>query len=157
MSSSPTGVRFRPTVPPLAIDVRPGDASAVARAPKGIDPEPITAWLAAEVGIVPPFDFEPIAGGASNLTFVVSDGAGRRVVLRRPPTGHVLASAHDMTREHRVISALAPTSVPVPPALGLCTDVDVNGADFYVMDYVEGSVVFDRADAMARSTRRCAR
>ena len=149
MSSSPTGVRFRPTVPPLAIDVRPGDASAVARAPKGINPEPITAWLAAEVGIVPPFDFEPIAGGASNLTFAVSDGAGRRVVLRRPPTGHVLASAHDMTREHRVISALAPTSVPVPPALGLCTDPDVNGADFYVMDYVEGSVVFDRADAMA--------
>ena len=52
-----------------------------------------------------------------------------------------------MTREHRVISALAPTPVPVPPALGLCTDSAVNGADFYVMDYVEGSVVFDRADA----------
>ena len=121
----------------------------MARAPKGINPEPVTAWLGAQVGTVAPLDFEPIARGASNLTFVVTDGAGRRVVLRRPPTGHVLASAHDMTREHRVISALAPTSVPVPPALGLCTDPDVNGADFYVMDYVEGSVVFDRADAMA--------
>ena len=128
--------------------MRPGDASAVARAPKGIDPEPVTAWLATEVGVVPPLDFDPIAGGASNLTFVVTDAAGRKVVLRRPPTGHVLASAHDMTREHRVISALAPTPVPVPPALGLCTDQAVNGADFYVMDYVEGSVVFDRADAM---------
>ena len=149
MSSSPTGVRIRPAVPLLAIDVRRGDASAVARAPKGIDPEPVTAWLTAEVGTVPPLDFEPIAGGASNLTFAVTDGAGRRVVLRRPPTGHVLASAHDMTREHRVISALAPTSVPVPLALGLCTDPHVNGADFYVMDYVEGSVVFNRADAMA--------
>ena len=128
--------------------MRPGDASAVVRAPKGIDPEPVTAWLAADVGVVPPLDFDPIAGGASNLTFVVTDAAGRRVVLRRPPTGHVLASAHDMTREHRVISALAPTLVPVPPALGLCTDAAVNGADFYVMDYVEGSVVFDRADAL---------
>ena len=120
----------------------------MARAPKGVDPEPVTAWLAAEVGTVPPLHFEPIAGGASNLTFVVTDGAGRRVVLRRPPTGHVLASAHDMTREHRVISALAPTPVPVPPALGICTDATVNGADFYVMDFVDGSVVFDRADAI---------
>ena len=121
----------------------------MARAPKGIDPEPVTAWLAAEVGVVAPLSFQPITGGASNLTFVVTDTAGRRVVLRRPPTGHVLASAHDMTREHRVISALAPTPVPVPPALGLCTDPSVNGAGFYVMDFVEGAVVFDRADAMA--------
>ena len=118
-------------------------------APKGIDPGPVSAWLASEVGVVAPLDFDPIAGGASNLTFVVTDAAGRKMVLRRPPTGHVLASAHDMTREHRVISALAPTLVPVPPALGLCTDAAVNGADFYVMDYVEGSVVFDRADATA--------
>ena len=132
----------------LAFGALPGDASAVAPAPKGIDPEPVTAWLAAEVGAVPPLDFDPIAGGASNLTFVVTDAAGRRVVLRRPPTGHVLASAHDMGREHRVISALAPTPVPVPPALGLCTDPEINGADFYVMDHVDGSVVFDRTDAM---------
>ena len=132
---------------PFAIRVRPGDASAVARAPKGIDPGPVSAWLASEVGVVAPLDFDPIAGGASNLTFVVTDAAGRKVVLRRPPTGHVLASAHDMTREHRVISALAPTPVPVPPALGLCTDPAVTGANFYVMDYVEGSVVFDRTDA----------
>ena len=117
------------------------------RAPKGIRLEPLTAWLETEVGLAPPLSFQPIAGGASNLTFVVTDTTGRRVVLRRPPTGHVLASAHDMSREHRVISALAPTPVPVPPALGLCTDPDVNGADFYVMDFVDGSVVFDRADA----------
>ena len=137
---------------PFAIRERSGDASAVPRAPKGIDPAPVTAWLAAEVGVVPPLDFDPIAGGASNLTFVVTDAGGRRVVLRRPPTGHVLASAHDMGREHRVISALAPTPVPVPPALGLCTDPAVNGADFYVMDHVDGSVVFDRDDAVGRST-----
>ncbi len=126
-----------------------GDAGGVARPPQGIDPVPLTAWLAAEVAAVPPLSFEPISGGASNLTFVVTDATGRRMVLRRPPTGHVLASAHDMAREHRVISALGPTPVPVPPALALCTNPDVNGADFYVMGFVEGSVVFDRADAMA--------
>ena len=119
------------------------------RTPKGVDPEPVTAWLADRVGAVPPLNFEPVAQGASNLTFVVTDAAGRRVVLRRPPTGHVLASAHDMTREHRVISALAPTPVPVPPALGLCTDPAVNGADFYVMGFVDGSVVFDREAALS--------
>ena len=148
---------IRPAVPLLAINVRRGDASAVARAPKGIDPEPVTAWLTAEVGTVPPLDFDPIPGGASNLTFTVTDGAGRRVVLRRPPTGHVLASAHDMNREHRVISALAPTSVPVPLALGLCTDPHVNGADFYVMDLRGGLGGVQPGPTPWPSTRRCAR
>ena len=117
------------------------------QAPTGIDPEPVTSWLCTHTGTVPPLSFDPVAQGASNLTFVVTDAAGQRVVLRRPPTGHVLASAHDMTREHRLISALADTAVPVPPALGLCTDPSVNGADFYVMGFVEGSVVFDRQAA----------
>ena len=65
-----------------------------------------------------------IAGGHSNLTFGVTDADGNRYVLRRPPLGHVLATAHDMGREHRIISALGPTDVPVAPALGLCTDDD---------------------------------
>ena len=64
--------------------------------------------------------FELIAGGRSNLTFRVTDAAGGDWVLRRPPLGHVLATAHDMGREHRIISALGPTDVPVAPALGLC-------------------------------------
>ena len=71
-----------------------------------------------------PFTFDLIAGGHSNLTFGVTDADGSHCVLRRPPLGHVLATAHDMGREHRIISALAPTDVPVPPALGLCTDDD---------------------------------
>ena len=62
-------------------------------------------------------------------------------MLRRPPLGHVLATAHDMAREHRIIAAVGTTAVPVPPALGLCTDVDVNGAPFYVMGYVDGVVL----------------
>ena len=59
-----------------------------------------------------PLDFELITGGLSNLTFLVTDATGRRWVLRRPPLGHVLATAHDVAREHRIITALAPTAVP---------------------------------------------
>ncbi|MGY6500334.1 MAG: phosphotransferase family protein [Acidimicrobiales bacterium] len=102
----------------------------------------MTAWFEANVAdVAPPLQFDLIAGGHSNLTFRVTDTAGRRFVLRRPPTGQVLATAHDMGREHRIISALAPTDVPVPTTLGLCTDPDVNGAPFYVMDFVDGLIV----------------
>jgi len=62
-------------------------------------------------------------------------------VLRRPPLGHVLESAHDMGREHKIVSALGPTDVPVAPVFGLCTDVSVNDAPFYVMGFVEGVVL----------------
>ncbi|WP_024874184.1 phosphotransferase family protein [Saccharomonospora piscinae] len=79
-----------------------------------------------------------IEGGRSNLTYVVEDGTHRWVV-RRPPLGHVLPTAHDMRREHTVITALGPTPVPVPATLLLCTDESVLGAPFYVMDHVEGT------------------
>ncbi len=128
---------------------RAATLALVTRAPKGIDIEPVTAWLAANTAATPPLTFEPVARGASNLTFVVTDATGHRTVLRRPPTGHVLKSAHDMTREHRVISALADTEVPVPAPLGICTDVSITGANFYVMDFVDGTVVYDRAAAKA--------
>lgn len=124
-------------------------AAVTERTPAGIDPGPVSDWLAAHAGAEPPLRFEQFAGGRSNLTFKVTDSAGRRLVLRRPPTGHVLASAHDMAREHRVISALHPTPVPVPPPVGLCTDPAVNGADFYIMGHVEGSVVFTVEEGQA--------
>jgi aminoglycoside phosphotransferase (APT) family kinase protein len=79
-----------------------------------------------------------VEGGRSNLTYRVTDGVCTWVV-RRPPLGHVLATAHDMTREHRVMSALAPTPVPVPRTLLLCEDPEVIGAPFYVMDFVPGT------------------
>ncbi|MGA5706377.1 phosphotransferase family protein [Streptomyces cellulosae] len=79
-----------------------------------------------------------IEGGRSNLTYTVTDGASTWVV-RRPPLGHVLATAHDMKREHRVISALHPTSVPVPRPVLLWEDEEVLSAPFYVMEYVEGT------------------
>jgi aminoglycoside phosphotransferase (APT) family kinase protein len=114
----------------------------------GIDVPAVTAWFEAHVpAVAPPLRFELIAGGHSNLTFKVTDAAGGAWVLRRPPLGQVLATAHDMGREHRIISALAPTDVPVPPVVGLCTDESVNGAPFYVMGFVEGLVARDSAAA----------
>jgi aminoglycoside phosphotransferase (APT) family kinase protein len=114
---------------------------------EGIDVERVTAWLTERVpALDAPLRFDLIAGGHSNLTFRVTDAAGRRWVLRRPPLGLVLATAHDMGREHRIISALA-GHVPVAPVVGLCTDEAVNGAPFYVMDFVDGAVVRDVADA----------
>jgi aminoglycoside phosphotransferase (APT) family kinase protein len=80
---------------------------------------------------------ELVQGGRSNLTYVVRDGVSRWVV-RRPPLGHVLPTAHDMAREHRVISALRDTAVPVPRTVLLCTDPEIIGVPFYVMDFVEG-------------------
>ncbi|HEX8971790.1 phosphotransferase family protein [Oryzihumus sp.] len=91
-----------------------------------------------------------IAGGKSNLTYRVTDGA-RAWVVRRPPLGHVLATAHDMTREYRVMSALRDTAVPVPHMVALCEDPDVVGAPFYVMELVEGEVLRTDADLAGRS------
>src|SRR5262249_4276350 len=93
---------------------------------------------------------ELIAGGRSNLTYRlefrdpgqgVGDGTPvRRLVLRRPPLGHVLPTAHDMSREYRVLSALHGTAVPVPRPLALCPDTEVIGAPFYLMEWVDGVV-----------------
>ena len=113
---------------------------------QGIDIDRVSSWLDANIGEArSPFDFALIAGGRSNLTYAVTDADGRRFVLRRPPLAQVLATAHDMAREHRIISAVGRTNVPVPLALGLCTDHDVIGASFYVMSYVDG-VVLDSPD-----------
>jgi aminoglycoside phosphotransferase (APT) family kinase protein len=116
------------------------DSTAVA----GIDAEPVTAWFRDHVpGVALPFRFDFIAGGHSNLTFAVTDARGRQMILRRPPLGHVLATAHDVGREYRIISALAATAVPVPTALGFCEDPSVTGAPFYAMEFVAGTVVRD--------------
>ncbi len=120
--------------------------------PNGIS-ENVEAWLVANIaGAVAPFSYEQIAGGHSNLTFAVTDGAGNRYVLRRPPLGHRLASAHDMGREHRIIAALAASDVPVAPALGFCDDPAVNELPFYVMRFVDGLVVRDKVFAESALT-----
>ncbi|HEY8525744.1 MAG TPA: phosphotransferase family protein [Acidimicrobiales bacterium] len=120
-------------------------AETDAEIPQGIDGPRVTAWFQEHATVEPPLSFQLIAGGRSNLTYKVTDSAGNAWVLRRPPLGHVLATAHDMGREHRVISALADTDVPVPPIVGLCTDEEVTGAPFYVMDFVDGIVARDRS------------
>lgn len=112
--------------------------------PAGIDADGLKDWFAASVSEVrPPLTFSPIAGGRSNLTYTVTDAEGRAWVLRRPPLGPRLPSAHDMEREHKIMAALGPTPVPVPPMVGLCTDDSVTGAPFYVMRYVDGLVLRD--------------
>jgi aminoglycoside phosphotransferase (APT) family kinase protein len=117
---------------------------------EGVDEVRVTDWLVREIeAVAPPLSFALIAGGHSNLTFGVTDANGRRLVLRRPPLGHVLESAHDMAREHRIIAALAGASVPVAPVFGLCVDTSVNGAPFYVMGFVDG-VVLNDAEAAVR-------
>ena len=126
---------------------------------QGIDVAKVSEWLADNVADArAPFSFQLIAGGRSNLTFLVTDDNGIRYVLRRPPLGHVLATAHDMAREHRIISAVGQTDVPVPATLGLCTDETVNGAPFYVMNFVDGVVLdnAEKAELLDRSLRRSA-
>ena len=86
-----------------------------------------------------------IAGGRSNLTYLL-DLDGGQLVLRRPPLGHVLPTAHDMGREYRVLSALAGTQVPVPQPVAICQDTDVIGAPFYLMKYVDGLVLRTQTD-----------
>lgn len=125
--------------------------------PPGLDLARLRAHLDAErPGLVTgPLRARLIEGGRSNLTYVVGDGENRWV-LRRPPLGHVLPTAHDMGREHTVISALGPTPVPVPPTVLLCTDESVLGAPFYVMDYIEGTPYRrrDQLEALGRERTR---
>jgi aminoglycoside phosphotransferase (APT) family kinase protein len=110
-------------------------------APTGIDSGRVSAWFLQNIpGVVLPLEFDRVAGGRSNLTFEVRDAGGARFVLRRPPVSHVLPTAHDMRREHKIIAALGPAGVPVPPALGLCLDESVNDAPFYVMGFVDGII-----------------
>jgi len=120
--------------------------------PPGLDLGRLAAYLGdASPGLVRgPLAGEIIAGGKSNLTYRVVSESGA-VVLRRPPLGHVLPTAHDMAREYRVIAALHPTGFPVPVPLHLCLDPAVIGASFYLMSYVEGRVLRGRDDIYSLS------
>ncbi|WP_406021696.1 phosphotransferase family protein [Nocardioides sp. NBC_00850] len=110
-----------------------------AEVPRGLDLDVLGAWFASEIpGAGDELRATLIAGGRSNLTYVVTDGT-QEWIVRRPPLGHVLATAHDMAREYRVMSALQDTSVPVPRTFAMCTDPAVLGADFYVMERCAGT------------------
>jgi aminoglycoside phosphotransferase (APT) family kinase protein len=126
-----------------------------ADATPGLDLEDLRAFLDRErPGMVNGgLRAQVIAGGRSNLTYDVTDGHDSWIV-RRPPLGHVLATAHDMSREHRVISALEPTEVPVPRTFVLCEDTSVLGAPFYVMEKVGGTPYRRAAQLDAIGARR---
>ncbi len=111
------------------------------------DPGRLAAWIAAS-GVPDLGELRGvalIAGGRSNLTYRLDMSAGP-VVLRRPPLGHVLPTAHDMSREYRVLTALTGTDVPVPGPLASCADEAVIGAPFYLMRFVDGLVLRTRED-----------
>jgi aminoglycoside phosphotransferase (APT) family kinase protein len=114
----------------------------------GLGYQRISNWIDGHItNVRPPFNFEQIVGGQSNLTYVVTDASHRRMVVRRPPMSHILPTAHDMGREYRIVAALQTTEVPVPRVLGLCDDVEVIGQTFYVMDFVDGLVLRDASAA----------
>lgn len=136
----------------------------VASTPPGIpSPSRLADWIRQSLGEpVELSDIQLIAGGRSNLTYrlavslpVGAPGGGARLggdrllVLRRPPLGHVLPTAHDMSREFRVLSALSGTEVPVARPVAFCDDVDVLGAPFYLMEHVPGRVLRSRQDTAA--------
>ncbi len=94
-------------------------------------------------GFQPPLQVAQFKGGQSNPTFMLSSGEGRRLVLRRKPPGTLLPSAHAVDREYRVLTALQGSEVPVPRTHLLCEDPEVIGTAFYVMDCVDGRVLWD--------------
>ena len=112
---------------------------------QGLDLTHLDTWIRAHV---PAFDgplkAEKFAGGQSNPTFKLTAG-DNQYVLRRKPQGTLLASAHAVDREFRVLSALAPTNVPVPTPVALCEDESVIGSMFYIMEYLEGRIFWDPA------------
>jgi aminoglycoside phosphotransferase (APT) family kinase protein len=108
----------------------------------GLDDGAVTAWMESlDIGASGPLTFERIGNGQSNLTFAVSDAAGGRWVLRRPPLGTLLASAHDVAREYRILSALQQTAVPVPTTIALTDDPAVTDAPLVLMSHVDGLVI----------------
>jgi len=134
--------------------MQPGDVHTTAELPVGR----VVEWLAGRgVDLVGPVRADLISGGRSNLTYALTGADGHRVVLRRPPSGGILATAHDMTREWRFISALRGTEVPVAEPLALA-DAEILGVPFYVMSYVGGLVLHDAADAedLSPAARECA-
>ena len=131
----------------------------MAETPPGVDLDRLRPWFAANVAGATdaPLTASLISGGRSNLTYAIGDGT-QEWVLRRPPLGHVLPTAHDMAREHTVLAALAGTDVPVPRTLAFCSDDTVNDAPFYVMEKVDGMILRTPAELAAlthEDARRC--
>ena len=111
----------------------------------------IIRWLQSSAGLQGRLHWRQVAGGLSNITYVVTDETGRRVVVRRPPEGQLTGGAHDVLREARILAALRSTAVPVPAVLAVCPDLAVAGVPFYVMEHAAGAVL-DSAESARRFT-----
>jgi aminoglycoside phosphotransferase (APT) family kinase protein len=112
----------------------------------GVDGARLTSWLTALIpDLSLPLNVQRIGFGQSNLTYVFSDAVGQRWVLRRPPMGDLLHSAHDVLREARILSALGPTDVPVPRIYGVAETGEVGDGPLVLMEFVDGVVISDVA------------
>ncbi|GAB4204523.1 MAG: phosphotransferase [Sandaracinaceae bacterium] len=108
-----------------------------------LDVERLAQWMEAHVaGFRGPLFVRKFRGGQSNPTYWLGV-PGASYVLRKKPPGKLLPSAHAVEREHRVMHALAGTSVPVPRTFGLCEDASVIGTPFFVMEHVEGRIFWN--------------
>ena len=124
--------------------------------PPGLDVDRTTAWMSANVeALRPPLSFGLIAAGSSNLTYRVDDAAGEKFILRRPPAIAALASAHDVSREFKVMTALRATDVPVPDMVAFCSDPAVTGAPFLIMSYAEGLILRSQTSAANLGAAKC--
>jgi aminoglycoside phosphotransferase (APT) family kinase protein len=124
----------------------------------GIDVPALTRWFAEHLPeFERPLEATRIGGGQSNLTFRIDDADRRMVILRRPPLGTLLPSAHDVVRECRVLTGLASVGARVPQTLGVCETDDVLGAPFYAMEHVDGLIVADveTAERLSADARSC--
>jgi len=110
------------------------------RAGEELDPAALGAWLDGQLGGHAPIEVLQYPGGHSNLTYLVTR-AGAQYVLRRPPFGSKVKSAHGMGREHTVLSALAPVYDKAPRPIALCTDDAVLGCTFYLMERKDGVIL----------------
>ncbi len=123
----------------------------------GLEVDRVTTWMEGlDVDCRPPLRFSRLGYGQSNLTFLVTDSDQRRWVLRRPPLGELLASAHDVEREYRILAALEATAVPTPRVLALTSDPRVSDGPLVLMEHVDGVVVdtLEVAERLAVEQRR---
>ena len=125
-----------------------GAAIQPAEGPAGLDPARLQDWITGlGVGAQPPLGYKRFGSGKSNLTYLVTDSATKCWVLRRPPLGQLLASAHDVTREARILDALGTTRVPAPRVFGLAAAGEICEAPVLLMEHVEGLLIDDSSDA----------
>jgi aminoglycoside phosphotransferase (APT) family kinase protein len=122
--------------------------------PPGLKLDSLLQWMSSNISGVDDsakLQTTLLAGGRSNISYKLTDASGSSWVLRRPPLGHIMPSAHDMGREFRVLSGLNSVSFPTPKAQGICTDEEIIGSKFMLMDFVDGRVIESAETAMTLS------